>query len=254
MWVILPGFLCSRGYNVLPLFVMAKQVLTPGPRDAEVTRNQVKAADIVRCLQEHDVGQPAGKSALWRTLQVCSPEIRAEFTRLTSVYRRQGTHTPEECNRFAALDIASQMPSADELPGGLLGRLRGVDPLEEYGGDVDADGETNVSRLVSAVYDRWDGHPIGVAKAVIWTTAHLQTPLGRIDIENCPGPEALNMLLWARGGNETEFRRLYDSKRIPSRGLAEDSDKGLVDDGRPIEDILRSLGEGLVEVAEKKGG
>ena len=214
------------------------------------------ARDILECLEEVDIGTREGKQAIWSVLTRCGPQAKGKFVSLRNQYQVQGLST-RDANRSAALDVAAQLPSAAELPDGILESVRLDDsslgdseaPPESLKGvalaafgEIRADSQgTQLDRLVERVEGLSDNKPVGIAQSVVWVSAKLKTKLQRIRPEDVPGPEALAMLIWAQR-NETEYRRLYDSKRIPSRGIAEDKEKGFVDTGGPIEDIMRKIG------------
>lgn len=85
---------------------------------------------------------------------------------------------------------------------------------------------------------------------VQWVSANLRCSLADLTEEDIPGCEALATWMWARG-NETEYRRLYDSKRVPAKGFASDSETGLVDDGLVIDKLMNRLKEGVLKAREK---
>jgi hypothetical protein len=238
------------------------------PRKPDIhLKDDETAMDIIKCVQSHDMGSREGKRALWVILNRCGAASKTEHTALKQRYIQEGGLDVGEAFRLAALDVAATLPSADALPAGLLESLRpGADEVERVEGQQPfpwkhgttvksgAEGfergqkqETLTDRLVNQVEDLSDGKPVGIARSVVWVSAHIRTPLNRLRAEDVPGPEALAMLLWARGQNETEYRRVYDSKRIPSKGLAEEDDKGFIDTGAPIEDIMRRIGAGIDE-------
>lgn len=97
---------------------------------------------------------------------------------------------------------------------------------------------------MSDVRELKKGSHCGIGPSVTWVSANLRTRMEDIDPEGVPGCEALSMWLWA-SQNETEYRRLYDSKRIPSRGIAEDDRAGFVDDGKAILDIMDRIRDGI---------
>ena len=87
----------------------------------------------------------------------------------------------------------------------------------------------------------------GVAEATRFVAENIRRPLDTITGDEVPNTEALNQLLWARQ-NETEWRRSYDTKRIPAKGFASDSEIGFVDDGKPVAEVLERLKKGLASV------
>lgn len=82
----------------------------------------------------------------------------------------------------------------------------------------------------------------GFAKTVSWVSSNLLCDLRTILPGSIPSCDALGLLIWARQ-NQNEYRRSYDSRRVPAKGFAGDSVTGFMDDGSPIDDILKALGE-----------
>ncbi len=253
------------------------------------SRPMATAAELVECLQENDLGVKEGKRAMWRLLGRLSPFYKSEVQRLRDKYLAERYHL-RDANRMAMLDLAATLPTAHELPDGLLDSLRpggipdpkggvgayaardkaaqeamsgnlammkGVPPEDSDAVELlektnalpppttpvpkrQASLETQFEQLSARVRECSVGKRTGIGHSVVWVSANLRTPLNRIDGEGVPGPEALAMLLWAQQ-NETEYRRLYDCKRIPSRGIAEDQEKGFIDTGDPIEDIITRI-------------
>lgn len=238
-------------------------------RTIKQQKPQATAAELIECIETYDMGLREGKRALWRLLASLGPYRKSEFMSLSERYRSQ-RFSIRDSNRLAALDIATDLPTAHELPEGLLSSLRpGGDEKEPEGGrgaykardeaeakakEASSDEavsplrvrkrsrtvETQFDRLLVRVQECSQGKRTGVGRSVAWVSAKLRTPLDRIKAEDVPGEEALSLYMWARQ-NETEYRRLYDSKRIPSRGIAEDEEKGFIDTGEPIEDIISRI-------------
>lgn len=268
---------------------MAKSYLK---ETVQENRPQATAAELIQCIQENDLGVKEGKRAMWRLLGRLPPFYKSEVQRLRDKYLAERYHLAD-ANRLAMLDLAATLPTAHELPDGLLDSMRpgGIpDPrggLGAYAARDDAEVarnpsavelptadpdlplvektyaplvppvktaapppktparkpaplETQFEQLSARVRECSVGKPTGIGQSVVWVSAHLRTPFDRIDAEGVPGAEALALLLWA-SQNETEYRRLYDSKRIPSRGIAEDQEKGFMDAGDPIEDIIARI-------------
>ncbi len=249
-------------------------------------RPQPSAAEVVECIQTQDLGTKDGKSSLWRVFSRLPTFHKSEYQRLRDLYLEQRFHV-RDANRMAALDVAATLPTAHELPKGLLDSLRTADggPAVPVGAAVEpacalpeasglsASGlaqaglsacnaqagltvaeevegppapkkrpvtqETRFDRLLRQVRGN-SGSRGGIGRSVAWVSGNLRTPLEQLDPESVPGVEALSLWMWARQ-NETEYRRLYDCKRIPSRGIAEDASKGFIDSGDPIEDIISRI-------------
>jgi len=211
--------------------------------------------EFVQCIQTSDLGVSEGKRALNRILTPLGPYWKQQQRTLREKYRAEGS-TVADANRLAALDIAAQLPDADDLPAGLLVSLRpaegsqpkvgmtggprgyrAVPELMAAGRQQAKAKETQFDCLMAAVQDDCKSGRIALSQSVSWVSANLRTPLERIKAEGVPGPEALALWQWARQ-NETEYRRLYDSRRISTKGIVEDEEKGFIDDGKPIEDII----------------
>jgi hypothetical protein len=113
--------------------------------------------------------------------------------------------------------------------------------------------ETRRDRLVAEVRALTEDNPewkrVTLAVNVRWVTSNLLTSFERLDAKAVPSMWALTTLLWAQR-NETEYRRTYDAKIVPAKGLAEDEDKGLLDTGDPIGDII----DRLLEVRDSRAG
>ena len=223
------------------------------------------AQDIIECLGAVDPGTREGKQAIWSVLTRCGPTAKGEFVSLRNQYQVQGLSIGDS-NRSAALDIAAQLPSAAELPDGMLegvrvggssaedleappGSLKGM--ARASFGEVSTDSRgTQLDRLMEQVEELWDNKVEGIAVSVVWIRARLKTRLQRIKPEDVPGPATLAMLIWAQK-NETEFRRTFEAKLIPTKGIAESEEKGFVDIGGPIEDIMRKIGAVVDELGSK---
>ncbi|MEE9597959.1 MAG: hypothetical protein V3V96_14395 [Acidiferrobacterales bacterium] len=216
------------------------------------------AAMFVECIKNNDLGDPVGKRTLWSLVTRLSPALKREFEVWRDEYRK-GRFSITHANTLAALDLAATLPSSGELPVGFLDSLRpdgaetSVVRIQEAAEEADVSSlrgnrlktkQAAFERLLAQVQDCSQGNRSGIGSVVSWVSANLSVPVAQLVAEEVPGPEALSLYRWARE-NETEYRRLYDSKRIPSRGLAEDREAGLIDGGELMDDIMGRLVEGL---------
>lgn len=210
----------------------------------------MNAESITDFIQEHDLSTKEGKSKLWRLLAPLGSTTRKSiYIANRDKYLADGLSVGP-ANTMAVLDLAASLDSASELPEGLINSLRPIQIDEEVVSE-----SSNVSKkqiideLVLFVKENTKNISSNIAKSVSWTSENLCLGKDQLDAESVPSLEALTMFLWAKH-NETEFRRLYDSKRIPSRGLASDKESGFVDDGTPIQEIILRIKSGLEEKDE----
>ena len=252
------------------------------------SRPKTTATELVEFVQTYDLTTRETKRALWRLLGRLSPHCKMDFERLRDQYLAEGFHL-RDAYRAAVLDVAVELPTAYDLPAGLVDSIRPVPALKEPKAVFKGEGayaardaaeaarqaeevaaqessqaesaadearagveaasrvrkrpvprETRFERLLAQVQECSAGASSGIGRSVAWVSANLRTPLERIEAENVPGVEALSLWIWAQQ-NETEYRRLYDCKRIPTRGIAEDEEKGFIDTGEPIEDIITRI-------------
>lgn len=231
------------------------------------------AADLLKCIETHDLGVREGKQAIWALLRRLGKDVSAEFEVLREKYRAQGLGTAV-ANRLTGLDIVANLPGGRALIADVRAvegakdgnwvpsspeevaetlekmseRPRGKVFQQTVAGRERAETkETRLDRLLARVQENEKNaqRPVGLGHYIPWVTANLRTRLERIDADDVPGPEALTTLLWAQQ-NETAYRQLYDSKRIPAKGIAADEEKGFIDTGEPIEDIMSRISEGVV--------
>ena len=207
-------------------------------------RPRATAADIVEIIRTQNLGAREGKSALWAAIATLGGDASDRLRSLCAQYRAQGMSVGV-VNRLAALDFAATMPGAGLLPAGVLDELR-------VGGDgsvADTADDDEFDRLRAAVRGRKSRG--GLPEAVSWVASNIRRPLHTIEADDVPNCEALNQLMFARR-NEIEWRRMYDSRRIPSQGFVGDTERGLVDDGAPMADVINILFRGVAEHAAKR--
>lgn len=213
-------------------------------------------AELLECIQSCDLGTKVGKKTLWQYVRRIGPYRASEYENRRDRYREQGFSVGDS-NRLAALDLAAELPTAHEVPAGLIESLRPgtLEPVELKQEVATAQAseqaeqpkppvprhgiatKTQFDRLRNKVEQNCKGHRYRLAQRLAWVSAHLRHGLENLDADEVPGLEALTLWQWA-ASNETSYRSLYDAKRIPARGIVEEDDKGFIDDGGPIDDIM----------------
>lgn len=186
-----------------------------------------RARAILECLEIADLTNKVGKLALYDSLPSA---MRARFQVLRNDYRQDKKLDVAESNRRAAMDIVESIVGGDvPEPAAVASKAR-------------TKGQAALAVLAEAVREkgRLSKSRVGIARGVAWVSANILVPLDQMDAADVPGSEALTLWNWARA-NETEYRRLYDCKRIPVKGIAEDEEKGFIDRGEPIADIMDRL-------------
>lgn len=211
-------------------------------------RPKATAADIVEIVRSQDLSVKAGKSALWAAIATLGGGASDKLRSFCAQYRSQGL-SPGVVNRLAALDFAATMPGAGLLPAGVLDELR-------MGGDGSVantadDDEFDRLRAAVRIRQRNGQCKSGLLEAVSWVASNIRRPLHTIEVDEMPNCEAMNQLMFARE-NEAEWRRMYDSRRIPSQGFVGDTERGLVDNGAPMADVIDVLFKGVAEHAAKR--
>ena len=208
-------------------------------------RPRATAADLVEIVRSHDLSVKAGKSALWAAIATLGGDASDKLRSLCAQYRAQGMSVGV-VNRNAALDFAATMPGAGLLPAGVLDELR-------VGGDGSVADDDEFDRLRAAVRIRQRNGQCkgGLLEGVSWVASNLRRPLHTIEADEVPNCEALNQLMFARE-NEAEWRRMYDSRRIPSQGFMGDTERGLVDNGAPMADVISTIFNGVAELRGKR--
>lgn len=208
---------------------------------------------MVDFVQASDFALSSDKSAFWTLLNPLGQHGKNQFNFLRNRYSRSGFSLADSW-RLAALDVAADLPGAADLPVGLLASLRpktadGVSEQVVVSLSTGGKKMTPFERLLAAVQERPEVVRSGFGSVVSWVSANLSLPPERVEVAGVPSVEALSLYKWARS-NETEYRRLYDSKRIPSRGLMEDREVGLIDGGEEMAHIMARLVEGLSKTGD----
>lgn len=222
---------------------------------AEDSRRASVASQILRCVDSEDLGTTAGKKALWTFLSPLGNHWKNEFSTLRNDYQAQGLKIGL-ANRLAALDVVKALRGEDVaievaedgamvpvVSSSVVGACTPVVGAARPAG-ARRSRQSQFDRLMAAVQGSADLSAVGIGRSVAWVSANLRTKFERIEAVDVPGPEALALLLWAQE-NETEYRKLYDCKRIPTRGIAADEEKGFIDSGDPIEDIISRIAQGV---------
>lgn len=218
-----------------------------------MTRIPLTAREIVDFLRCNDVGSPIGKRGLWRLFRGFSP-LKGTLKANRDAYLEIG-HDIEESNRFAVLDVASDLPSGGVSEEDLeLSRSQpsGSYPTEadlEVGGGASLDVKVGnlekdiiagIAAIVRARRRGGDSLDLGDSLIDSWVATELGTDWKAINVGRVPGLAALWRLRWAKE-NETLWRQLYDSK--PSAIKNEAGKSGFVDDGEPIASMIAQIEE-----------
>ena len=197
-------------------------------------------AALIECLRTFDVGSSGGRKELWRALTHMDSRYGRIFKEGRDRYFEKG-FKPGTANRQSAVDIIESLSPDGIVDPALLEDLPLVSDPPKGLPDTK---ETRFDRLMADVREASRGARCGIGPSVIWVSANLRTRMESIVVDEVPGIEALSLWLWA-SQNETEYRRLYDSKRIPSRGIAEDDKHGFIDSGEAIESIMSRIRDGM---------
>lgn len=102
--------------------------------------------------------------------------------------------------------------------------------------------------LRADVLARTNGRSVALSAMVEWVSSNLGADLEELDAGEVPSVAAFDMLAWAKM-NETEYRKVYDYKRIPNKGLASEDDRGYIDDGETFTDLSSRIMKGLADVS-----
>ncbi len=185
--------------------------------------------DIVgklRAVAELDLGDRTNKKKMWAILSVVDSMWGIKQNGLRDGYMRQGMSV-DQANSRAVLDIANE----------LGGKLKPVAGKKAKAGATELEKLDELTRRVKELtgYKR-----VALAKIVPWVSANIRVRPEELDPEEVPGLDALGLLIWAQG-NPTEYRKLYDCRRISTKGLAEDEEKGFMDGGEPIDNIISRI-------------
>jgi hypothetical protein len=227
------------------------------------------AEALVYFVEFVDLESKDGKSEVWQTLQRLSGGKYANRTEAyekgRDYYRSTGISMQ---NAYATmlLDIAAELPDSEEY----LDKIESLRPADHGDNDIDDSVEMEAEERVEAVVEKraavadidkvvreiTKAKTLNMAKTVVWVTSHLQTKPELIDLDEVPSMWAWTTYNWARDGNETEYRRLYDSKLIPTGGLGIAKDLGFVDDGKAVHAIYLAMIDpetGIAALSGKKG-
>jgi hypothetical protein len=215
--------------------------------DVERERGAESAQAILDCLETCDLGARSGKGAIWKVMCGLGLEWKERFPKMRDGYRGEG-FSVADANRMAALDVVVELggvvragdrpskPSVDKP----VGPVFGGHAVGE--GDVVAASKAGTfDELLRLVEESCAGKRApGLGACVSWVSRYIRTPVERIEVSGVPGVEAISLWVWAKG-NETEYRRTYDAKRIGTKGITEEDQKGFVDGGEALSDILEGL-------------
>lgn len=192
-------------------------------------------AALLDCIQTQDFSRQEGKKALWRALTPFGPAIQQDFERYRDEYLEQ-SFPAGDANRMAANDVAAELEAKEESEEAFGGG--GSDP------SVERSHHNRFDVLMAEVRELTRGARSSIRLRVLWVADNIGTRMDLLEVNDIPGPGALRMWLWA-GQNETEFRRTFEAKLIPSKGIAEDEEPGFVDDGKAILDIMSRIRDGV---------
>ena len=93
--------------------------------------------------------------------------------------------------------------------------------------------------VLEQVRARKKGRQLSLTEVVEWVADHLLDDVANILPDDIPSAEALGMLMWAKT-NESDFRSMYDAKRMPSKAQIERG-VGMNDSGRSMGDLISDL-------------
>lgn len=223
----------------------------------------VDFGDIFGLLRDGDLANPEVRRTLYFLLQETGlgkhPRIRISRDR----YMKEG-HRVDAAFRLAVLDwldgtglcggaavqalmaeMRSRLPLTASAPKRLETEQKPTEKSQEAGigtkFQLGSSSSWSFEDLVAQV-ELCGGKRPGMGAVVAWVSAHLGCRLESLRASEVPGTEALTMLRWAQR-NESEYRRVYDAKRVPAKGFSADVEVGFVDDGSPMAEILTRLAE-----------
>jgi hypothetical protein len=208
------------------------------PTIADVKRSGTTRGVILKELETNQLESSTDNKRFYALLQPLGYAFKEYYKHFRDMQIADG-FTPPEARRAAALEIAEIIR---ELP-----EPEGMDEPAKPKGKRKKKGELPFNEVINKVAERKDRKAIPLAQVVSWVSSNLLRDLQALNPDDVPSLEAVSMLKWAKA-NETEYRKIYDSKRVPQKGFVSDTDAGFVDDGSPVKDILAGLKEGLPHV------